>query len=53
MRVTFDIVNIGEEFELNGTRYIKKSNRTAQMLAYHRATFYVDQKAVCKRLAIN
>lgn len=50
MTLTFRTLAIGEKFELNGTMYIKRSTRTAKMLQYHGATFYVDQMARCKPL---
>lgn len=48
MRITFRLVMIGEEFELNGTRYRKQSTRTARMLQYQGAVFYIDQMAPCR-----
>ena len=50
MRITFRCVVIGEEFILNGTRYRKQSTRTARMLEYHGAVFYVNQMAPCRVL---
>jgi hypothetical protein len=49
MKITFRVIRIGEMFELNGNTYIKKSTRTAQMIAGPTSkTFYIEQLANCK-----
>lgn len=46
MNITFRMVRIGELFNCNGTLYIKRSSRTALLMAAPR-TFYFSQTDLC------
>ena len=47
MKITFQVVRIGELFTYNGNTYQKKSTRTATMIENGR-TFYIEQLGTCQ-----